>query len=142
MNAIAQKLALFDLIDIDKQAAIIIEQHPSQIIGYNQANLQRGQYKQGDFLAPYRSKYYAALKLKLNPAGVTDLRLTGEYYRSLYLKVDRETFSILSDDEKDERLTTLYGADIKGVSTEHKTEFANEVVQPAMVKYLKETLKL
>jgi hypothetical protein len=142
MATIAEKLALFDGIDVEKQAGVIIEQHPSQIIAYNQANLQEGMYKQGDFLAPYASKYYAALKLKLNPRGVTDLRLTGEYYRSMKLKVDQTTFTIYSDDEKADRLVNLYGDDILGISNDDKVDFANTVVQPGIVQYLKETLKL
>lgn len=137
MATISEMLARWQGLDIIAATGQIIEDHPSQIIGYNQANLQHGQYKQLDFLAPYKSKYYAALKLKLNPAGVTDLKLTGEYYKSMQLKVDQTTFTIYSDDPKDTRLVNLYGEDIKGISDYDKADFSQNVVGPWLVDYIR-----
>lgn len=137
MATIDTMLRRFEALDIEQEAANIVESHPAQIIGFNQANLYEGKYKQGDFLAPYKNIAYARKKLELNPAGVTDLKYTGEYYKSLFLAVDRKTFTIKSDDPKDTRLTALYGEDIKGISDGDKVEFGNTVVQPGIVDYIR-----
>lgn len=127
----------WDNLDFQQEAANLIESHESQIVGYNQSNLHEGLYKELTALPPYKSPYYAKKKLQLNPLGVTDLRVTGEYYKSLTLVVDKEKFTIVSSDPKDERLTELYGEDIKGISDADKIEFGNNVVQPGIVDYIK-----
>jgi len=137
MATIDEMLRRFEALDIEQEAANIVEAHPDEIIGFNQANLYEGKYKQGDFLAPYKNIAYARKKLQLNPAGVTDLKLTGEYYKSLFLTVNKKTFTIQSNDPKDARLTGLYGEDIKGISDADKVEFGNTVVRPGIVDYIK-----
>lgn len=121
----------------------IIQNYKGVLIKLNQDQLLlEGVDSDGIKLAPYRSQIYAAKKLLLNPAGVTDLRLTGKFYASFF--VNAEDFPLIfgARDSKTDKLVEKYGEKIFGLSEESKRYFINNYLKDALFEYYKRLLRL
>ena len=94
----------------------IVGKHEDQLVDANTLQLMDGKDSNDEPLAPYRDKNYAELKLHLNPKGVTDLNLTGDFHKSFFVRVDKFPISIWAKDAKTNKLVGEYGEDIFGVS--------------------------
>ena len=101
----------------------IIQEHEHILIDIITGQLLNGKDGEGEFLQAYRSKDYAEMKLHLNPKGVTDLRLTGDFWDGFYAEAKKFPIKIDSIDEKRDHLVDKYGPAIFWPSTEGKALF-------------------
>lgn len=99
----------------EKALLQILKQNEAIIVDANIEQMMEGDDATGKPLKPYASKEYAALKKKLNPRGVTDLHLTGNFQDGMFLEVDKFPAMLDSTDEKTKELKDEYG-DIFGLT--------------------------
>ena len=97
------------------------------------SQLSEGIKGDGESLHEYRSDEYASFKASIGSKSspVADLKLTGNFHRSITLKTTKNTASFISDDEKDEKLSLKYGEEIKQFTEESKGEMRGQI-KPSM----------
>lgn len=117
---------------VEAGALKAIKENEKEIVALNQLQLLEGVDSFGDLLEPpYKSAAYAEKKLTLNPLGVVDLKLTGDFHAGFFVAVsDRFPFYIFSKDEKTRRLVGMYGINIFGLTDENKSDIAKLYVLP------------
>ena len=84
----------------------------------------RGQDATGKQLRGYKWESYRQYKLTKNPADVTDLKDTGEFYKGFFVDVEADTFTIDSEDDKAGKLEGQYGSAIFGMQPETRGNYA------------------
>lgn len=106
----------------------IIQSNAAELIDYNQKQMfERGQKANNEPIGYYNSIPYALQKNQMNPKpGMmrVDLKLTGAFYRGMWLSVDRTSFELDSRDSKASKLKSKYGDTIFGLSDENKAEYS------------------
>lgn len=147
MATIHEKQRLIKLVNLNKIGASIIADSKPELISKNKEQLMdSGVNKLGQKLRRYQSNSYAARKNKLNPFpgfGVPDLYRTGAFQSGFQLRINSvNTFELFSTDGKSKQLIEKYGKDIFGLTNESKAEYRKEVMQPELVKAVKQILKL
>lgn len=104
------KLSKLSTKDVEEEVLSIIRDNEDVIVDANTSALMRGENSDGTPVEPpYSSALYAAFKLTLNPAGVVDLNLTGDFHREFFVKAERFPITIDSKDEKTPELAEHYG---------------------------------
>lgn len=96
----------------------------------------------GQSLGEYRSSEYTDLKRQLNPAGVVDLKLSGDLHESVFTDADR--FPVLFDfkDWKRNELFAKYGEEISELTPENIEEFTKIVNDELADEYKSELTSL
>lgn len=89
----------------------------------------------GQKLPEYRSPEYEAIKARMNPNRVPDLRFTGDWTESIYSTIQGDDTIIQASDSKDAKLTAKYGPDIKNLTKENTKRYALENVLPVLQDY-------
>lgn len=140
IRELAAKLQAVTVEEQEQALLQIIRRHEPQLIDLNLSQLFSGEDAQGQSLQPYRSASYAIFKLSLNPAGVTDLKLTGDFYRGVFAAADRFPIVLNSNDPKAGMLAEKYG-DIFGLTERNKQEF-REDIKPEVQDYYRGLLQL
>lgn len=112
----------------------IIKSHEHLLIDIITGQLLNGMDGKGEFLQAYRSENYAEMKLHLNPKGVTDLRLTGNFWDGFFATIKKFPIVIDSKDEKRDELVKKYGEAIFWPSQEGKTVFI-EFIEVSLREY-------
>lgn len=115
---------------VEKDLLTVIKEHEITALDLNTAQLMRGEDSQGHFVnPPYQSIDYAEMKLHLNPAGVVDLKLTGRFHNSFYLRAGSFPISIWARDKKTNMLVAKYGAKIFNLQ-QGSIRFFQEDIKP------------
>lgn len=120
----------------------ILRDNEDIIVKYNQSQLLEGKTYKGEFLREYRNQQYRSFKLRLNPKGVTDLRVSGSLYDHMFIRAQQFPVSIFSHDRKAEKLTEDYSDDIFGVSKESKKSLNIEFLKEEIQKYYRKLLRV
>ena len=134
----------FQSLNLREAVPEIIRGHSAEIVDYNLEQLKRGKSTNDDSIDPaYTSKEYADYKNSRNPMpgyGVPDLNFMGGFYSGFFVKVSKNIFELGSTDEKSDFLEGKYSKNggIFGLTDENKTNFAKDVVGPALFSYIKE----
>ncbi len=122
----------------------IIREHSAELVDYNLEQLKHGKTTNETAIDPmYTSKEYADYKSSRNPIpgyGVPDLNYTGGFYSGFFVKVSKTVFELGSTDEKSDFLEGKYSKNggIFGLTNENKTNYAKDVIAPALFSYIKE----
>ena len=97
------------------------------LVDLNTQQLMQGKDIHGALLTPpYASKAYADFKLMMNPLGVVDLFLTGDFQNSIFVQADKFPLMFDATDEKKNELVDKYG-DILGLSEQGKEKFREHI---------------
>jgi len=104
----------------EEQVLKILRDDSEWIVDLNRVQLLEGKDSNDNALTEYRSKSYAKFKEKLNPLGVTDLKLTGKFHDSFLLQAREFPIKITAKDKKTNELVAKYGKDIFGLTDESK----------------------
>jgi hypothetical protein len=116
----------------------IVEGRSETVIDLNTNQLLEGKDSEGGFITPpYRSKLYAELKLSLNPKGVVDLRLTGDFENSFFIRTKGWPMSIWANDSKTKELVKKYGETIFGLTKQSKGTLAEDIKPDTQTYYRK-----
>jgi hypothetical protein len=130
---------------IPKQETAIlkmIEENETIIVDLNTGQLLDGIDSETEPLKEYQSEKYALMKEQLNPKGVTDLRLTGAFHDSFFLKADKWPVIFDATNVKRNQLVNKYGIDIFGLSEINKTILAQIYLAESIVAYYRNVFQL
>lgn len=108
---------------IDKGILEVIKTNEQKLIDLNEAQLTSGFDANGQPLRPYKNPKYANFKLRLNPKGVTDLKLTGSFFRSFFIRDEKFPVTVFATDQKTRPLEKKYGT-IFNFTQQSKTQIA------------------
>jgi len=102
----------------EKEIYLVVSSEKAYIIDLNTAQLMKGEDSDEKSLGFYKSPAYAEMKMILNPRGVVDLKLTGNFHESFFLEDSGNDFpfTINATDEKRDELVEKYGEGIFGLS--------------------------
>ena len=123
---------------IDSGILKIVQDTKNQAIDLNTKQLFSGRDASGQSLGGYRNPDYAAFKRSLNPAGVVDLKLTGDFYQGFFAKTDSFPVTFDSTDEKTSELKQKYGQ-IFGLDPTSLEEYRQEI-KPEVQAYFSKIL--
>lgn len=129
-------------INFEKLALDTIQETEKVIIALNHDQLQKGRDSLGNQLRPYASQSYAKYKRKLNPRGVTDLRLTGAFYSGWKVIATKFPTRILSTDAKAPILQKQYGIDIYGLTKNNEKHYVANDFKPRFYQKVRQGLGL
>jgi hypothetical protein len=131
----------FRAFDLMRECMGIISNTQPELIKTQQDQLFHGKDKDDKDLMSYASDIYADLKQRMNPLGVTDLKLTGSFYKEMFVDVGGDSFEINSMDDKADDLTAKYG-NIWGLNTQGRTSYILETFRPQLRQRVEDKLKL
>jgi len=102
-----------------------------------QGQMSTGYLSTGEDITPPYKPSYGKYKAKLNPSarGNPDARLTGEFYRNMFIELDKDSYSIMSSVEYASKLETQYGENLLRASDKSKANYATTYMQPRLVEY-------
>lgn len=92
------------------------------LVELNKSQLLNGVNAKGGSLGRYKSKSYVKYKKKLNPKGVVDLKLTGKFHSSIFVKNSKWPLVIDAHDVKTPKLLAKY-KNALGVTPENEKRF-------------------
>lgn len=125
----------------EKKIYAILEKHSDTVVDLNTGQLFDGKDSKGEMLASYRSEKYAGFKLTLNPKGVTDLKLEGNFWAGIFINSKFFPLTTYSKDEKTDKLVKQYGKDIFNLSPK-SNEYLAEDVKQEVIEYYKGVLSI
>jgi hypothetical protein len=111
---------------IDDGVLKAVQETKNQAIDLNTKQLFSGRDANGQSLGGYLNTDYAAFKRSLNPAGVVDLKLTGDFHSSFFAKTDSFPVAFDATDEKTSELKQKYG-EIFGLDETSLEEYRQEI---------------
>lgn len=124
--------------NLDNHAMSVIESSDPQIVEHVQKQLMEGKDGNDNYIKPYALEEYAEYKRTLNPLGVTDWKLTGDFYAHMRLRIiDSSRFEVFSTGENTLSLILNYGRqqmeEAMKMSDESVEEFQEQRFHPFMV---------
>ena len=128
---------------MERLLLLAIKKNENALIDYNIGQLLKGQDSLGKVLdPPYASASYSEFKLHLNPLGVVDLKVTGDFHNSIFINAN--DFPILFDsrDKKAPELLAKYSEDVLGVQDKNLEEFIRYTVLPDFLDLIRGTARL
>jgi hypothetical protein len=109
---------------IDDGVLKIVQETKNQAIDLNTKQLFAGRNSKGESTGSYRNEEYARFKRSLNPAGVKDYKLTGDFYSGFFANTDSFPVTFDSTDSK----TSLFrDGDLFGLDETSLEEYRQEI---------------
>jgi hypothetical protein len=124
-----------------QELAKIIDKYQEEVFNLNRKQLMEGVDSDGLSLGEYANEDYARMKKTLNPRGVIDLRLNGDFHGEFFL-VSEVPLIIWSYDGKTDFLVQRFGKKIFGLTEDNKKVFITGYVRPEFGEYQKKLLRL
>jgi hypothetical protein len=109
-------------------AGEIINDNEDRIAGLVEGQMNVGQTGEGTPIRPAYSPSYAAFKGFQTP----DLKLSGDFHKSIYATAERFGAGIGATDEKTESLVERYGEEILKLSDENADFFNKDILLPEL----------
>lgn len=138
MGTIASLNRRIQSVNFKEVVVISMEQTKDEMVKLNQDDLSVSLLSTSNPITPrYRSGAYAKTKFALNPAaglGSPDLKVTGAFYRGIYVTVDLASYSYTmgSNDEKATSLQLKYTPKIFGLTYDSKSIYALQTLRPVL----------
>lgn len=95
---------------------LAIKDTKEEMLDLNRDQLLAGKTAENKRVGKYRSASYAKYKKTLNPNGVVDLKLTGRFHGSFFIKADKFPLIFGARDSKTNDLVEKYGETIFGLT--------------------------
>jgi hypothetical protein len=135
MSVVIEQLKRAQNIDLDSLGIKATIEHQNAIVNLNRDQLRKGQRGEGD-MPGYFSAAYLNYKRSLDSyfaGGKTDLFLTGDFQKSMYLAVNGKSAEISATDWKTEQLLEKYGEGIFNLNGDFMPQ-AHELTTPTFFK--------
>lgn len=111
----------------------------------NREQMSAGQDADGADLYYYRSDFYADWKLTLPsytaPGGVADFKVTGEFHRSMFARVEGDSIVFDATDDKTDKLLGL-SPNMFGLTDESRRSLKDQYLQGAFIAAVKDQIRL
>lgn len=126
--------------EIDRHILDIIDANQKVVIDFNLAQLMAGQDAENDDIQPPYSPRYARYKRRRGlPVDRVNLRLEGDFYNSLLVKLGAREFTIQADDPKGKYLFARYGEQVLGLNDDHIDQLA-VFIEPFLIQKAEEKI--
>lgn len=136
IQQIRDRLAAANAQVVEERLLEIVRKADAEFIKLNQKQLFAGVDSNDKLLRPpYRSDSYARYKLTLNPAGVVDLKLTGDFWKGFFLSAQNFPVFLGGAEEKTRDLMNKYGEDIFGLDKKNLGLVSKETIRPKLAEY-------
>jgi len=135
MSIVIDQLKRAQKIDLDAIGIKATETHGTAIVDLNRDQLRKGQKGESD-MPGYRSAAYLNYKQSLSSyfaGNKTDLFLTGEFQKSMFLRIAGKSAEISATDYKTPDLLEKYGEGIFNLNKDFKPQ-AHELTTPTFYK--------
>ncbi len=132
-----EKIRLVSPEDIEDMLLKVVDESKNQAIDLNTSQLFSGKNANGESLGSYQNPEYAAFKRTLNPAGVVDLKLTGDFYLGFFARTGKFPITFFSNDEKTSELIQNYGTEIFGLNQDSLEAYREEIKPEVQKEYRK-----
>lgn len=126
IKELIEKYGKADVKTQEKDLLKIVVANQGYLVELNKSQLLNGINAKGGSLGRYRSKSYAKYKKKLNPRGVVDLKLTGKFHNSIFVKNSKWPITIDAHDVKTPKLLSKY-KNALGITPENEKRFAKRI---------------
>jgi hypothetical protein len=120
----------------------IVSSLEDTIVDMNTDQLMQGLNSKGESLGEYASAGYAEMKKTLNPAGVVDLKLEGDFHSGFFIEAIKFPVRIDSKDSKTNKLVFHYGENIFGLVEQNKNILSHDYIKERYQNYLRNIIKL
>jgi hypothetical protein len=143
MCGLNEMIARVESLSFDTKVPEIILDTDYALIQDVQGQMSTGHLSTGEDITPdYKNPGYGKYKARLNPnaRGNPDARLTGEFYRNMFIELDRDNYIIGSGVEYASKLETQYGENLLRVSDKNKAEYGATYLRPRLLEYLNRVL--
>ena len=120
-----------------------IRQTDDDLVGWQQEQMFQGKKKTGGVIKPfYRPVTKRIKKAKGQPYDRVTLKDTGAFYDAMIVDVGTDVYNISSEDNKAGDLEAKYSTAIWGLGGVYRTGYLEQNLQPALVKNIKNILKV
>lgn len=109
---------------IEREIFEIVKDQEHVAVDLITSQLMHGHDGEGKSLGEYKYPWYAEFKKTLNPRGVVDLKLEGDFHASIFIESNGFPVMFNASDEKADKLIDKYGEDILKLSKDNLTVFA------------------
>ena len=134
MPTVVDMIENLSAFDLKREVQALFVQNEKHIITLNQAQMLKGKKRNNEGIGEYLSDNYAAYKFSFISSeageGNVDLKLSGDFYKGLEMKLSGENIDIKSSDFKSSKLESKYGSDIFGLTSKNWQIFSTEVLMP------------
>lgn len=125
---------------IDGLVIQILIDDEDAIIKLNQAQLYQGQRSTGKRITPRYSQVTIRYKRQVGqPADRVTLQDKGDFYDSMHVEFDSDSFQIVATDPKTGKLIAKYGAEILGLSKD-SIEVLRQIIRPKLIRAVRQRL--
>ena len=106
--------------------------------------LQKGIRGDGQKIGEYKNKDYQKYKKQINPQarGFVDLKLEGDFYKGFVIKEDGNFQTVISKDDKSEKLEKKYGSEIYILTDKNHQKIVKDYILPTLLINIKNELQL
>lgn len=143
MTTIAALRRRFENLNVSEVSENSIDATKDQYKEQQRDQLAHGKRADGSQIGKYRNPAYARKKAAMNPLagfGNVDLKLTGSYYKDLFVDVRSDVIAVDSSDSKAGDLEKKYG-DPFGLGGEYRAKYI-QALEPVFINKVKEIVKL
>lgn len=130
--------------EMNEIARQIIQQNEAFIVGLNRGRLYLGEYTNEQKISPEYTPFTKSIKQgKGQPSDRVTLRDTGDFYQSIYVKANKDSFYTGATDPKTKELQEKYeDADsiLLGLSEQDKDRFRKLTLKAFAQKYFEKLL--
>lgn len=136
IEALLQKLKAATQEEQEKAVLQIVLRHSHRLLDFCIEQMMHGIDGGGKSLGEYASAKYAEFKKHLNPLGVVDLHLTGDFQDDMYVEAT-ENFPVYisSRNWKTIKLVQNFGEKIFELTKENKERFVEEIKEEIIQYY-------
>lgn len=120
-----------------------IRQTDKDLVEWQRDQMFQGKKKTGGSIKPfYRPLTKKIKKAKGQPIDRVTLKDTGAFYDAMIVDVGAQVYNITSEDSKTSSLEGKYSTAIWGLGGVYRTGYLQQNLQPALVKNIKNILKV
>ena len=140
MGQIRDRIRKLKALSMERTVLEGFKKNSTQIIDLNKLQLDAGNDSLGrPLMPPYRNPNYAKMKLYMNPKGVVDLKLEGDFWAGFFMEADQFPITFSSSDLKSGKLVDKYGAQIFGLD-QTSLGTAKQIVLPEVHEAFRKAL--
>ncbi len=128
---------------MERLLLLAIKQNEKALADFNRAQLMDGEDSVGLPVAlSYASIKYAEFKLSLDPKGVVDLKLKGNFHSSIFVKADDFPIIFAATDSKAPKLLAEFGDDVLGIQKSNLRLVIRNQILPDYLAIIRGNLRI
>jgi hypothetical protein len=143
MCSLDQMIARVQNLDFEAKAINTVNETSYGITQPIQTKLYGGYLSTDEDITPeYSNKYYAEKKARLNPSarGNPDTYLTGQFYKDMFVELNKDEYVIGSGVAYSDKLEALYGPNLLRLSEKDKIQYGEVYLRPRLLAYINRKL--